>query len=102
MGALLPAICLAATAAFGQQGGRIAAVEEALKQRPNDPALYFYLARFQAEAGDARASVAALEKGAELGSRFLPPRAPGFVKGSVDSALQPVLELLAAPLPRPV
>jgi len=102
---LLLAICLAATAAAGQQGGddarrRIAAVEEALKQRPNDPALYFYLARFQAEAGNARASVAALEKVAELGSGFLPARDLGFEKVWDDPTFQAVVKRLAASLPR--
>ena len=105
MRALLLAVCLAATVAFGQQGGddarrRIAAVEEALKQRPNDPALHFYLARFQAEAGNARASVAALEKVAELGSGFLPARELGFEKVWDDPAFKAVVKRLAVALPR--
>src|SRR6266550_2003545 len=105
MRALLFAICLAAAAAFGQQGGEdtrrgIAAVEEALKQRPNDAALYFYLARFQAEAGNARASVAALEKVAELGSGFLPARELGFEKVWDDPAFQAIVKRLAESLPR--
>src|SRR5258708_32602170 len=100
MRALLLAICLAAAAAFGQQGGRIAAVEEALKQRPNDAALYFYLARFQAEAGNTRATVAALEKVAELGSGFLPARELGFEKVWDDPAFQAVVKRMAASLQR--
>jgi hypothetical protein len=105
MRALLLAICLAAAAAFGQQGGedarrRIAAVEEALKQRPNDAALYFYLARFHAEAGNARASVAALEKVAELGSGYLPARELGFEKVWDDPAFQAIVKRLADSLPR--
>ncbi len=105
MRALLLAICLAATAALAQQGGddarrRIAAVEEALKQRPNDAALYFYLARYHAEAGNARASVAALEKVVEFGSGFLPARELGFEKVWDDRALQAIVKRLAASLPR--
>jgi sugar lactone lactonase YvrE len=50
----------------------IAAIEELLKQRPNDGTLYFWLARFRAETGDAKGTVAALEKAMELGDGFLP------------------------------
>src|SRR5258708_13176330 len=100
MRALLFAICLTAAAAFGQQGGRIAAVEEAVKEGANDAALDFYLGRFQAEAGNARASVAALEKVSELGSGYLPARELGFEKVWDDLAFQAIVKRLADSLPR--
>jgi len=65
---LLAVFFLAAVApSFAQQdeaGARraIAAVQETLKQRPNDATLHFFHARFQAELGDAAAATAALEK----------------------------------------
>jgi hypothetical protein len=77
----------------------IAAIEEALKQRPDDPTLYFFLARFQAELGDARAAVAALEKVEALGDGFLPARQLGFEKVWGDAKFQEVRARLAAKLP---
>ena len=56
----------------------IAAIEDLLKQRPNDPTLHFYLSRFKADVGDKPGSVAALEKVGELGEGFLPTREFGF------------------------
>lgn len=78
----------------------VAALEELLKQRPNDPTLYFYLSRFQAEAGDTRASVAALGKVHELGSGFLPVRDMGFDKVWSDPRFQEMRARLEAALPR--
>ena len=78
----------------------IAAIEEALGQRPDDPTLYFFLARFQAELGDASASVAALEKAEALGDGFMPARALGFEKVWGDPRFQEVRARLEAKLPR--
>jgi SMP-30/Gluconolactonase/LRE-like region len=78
----------------------IAAIDDALKQRPADPALYFYLARFQAELGDASASAAALEKVDALGDGFLPARHLGFDKVWDDPKFQEVRAHLEARLPR--
>jgi hypothetical protein len=78
----------------------IAAVEETLKTRPDDPALHFYLARFHAELGDARAATDALEKVAALGEGFLPARSLGFAKVWDDAKFQEVRARLEARLPR--
>jgi hypothetical protein len=78
----------------------IAVIEEALKQRPDDATLYFYLARFQAELGDKAASVAALEKVAALGDGFLPARELGFAPVWDDPKFQDVRARLEAKLPR--
>jgi hypothetical protein len=78
----------------------IAVIEEALQQRPNDPTLWFYLARFQAEAGNTKASIAALEKVAQLGDGFLPARKLGFEKAWDDPAFQAVVARMEAKLPR--
>ena len=78
----------------------IAGIEEALKQRPDDPTLYFVLARFQAELGDAGAAAAALEKVAALGDGFLPARQLGFERVWGDAKFQEVRARLEAKLPR--
>ena len=77
-----------------------ARVEALLRERPNDPALWFFLARYDALAGDARACVDALGKVNALGDGFLPPRAIGFEKVWSDRAFQSVLAKLDARLPR--
>lgn len=77
----------------------IASIENLLKQRPDDPALWFFLARHQAQAGDKRAAIAALEKVADLGDGFLPPR-DQFEKIWDDPAFQEVVKRLEAKLPR--
>ena len=77
----------------------IAVIEGALQQRPEDPTLWFYLARFQAQAGDKAASIAALEKVLAFGEGFLPPR-DGFEKVWDDAAFQAVRAKLEAKLPR--
>src|SRR5260221_13778572 len=92
MRAFLLAIIIALAApAFAQdvENARriVAAVEAALKERPNDPTLWFYLARFQAEAGERAASIAALEKVLELGEGFMPSR-DGFENVWEDKAFK--------------
>ena len=103
---LFAALCitLGALAAHAQPGEPdakriVAAIEEALKQRPADPTLWYYLARFQAELGDRRASTAALEKVLELGDGFLPARRD-FEKVWGDTSFQSVRSRLEAKLPR--
>ena len=78
----------------------IAAIESLLKQRPTDATLYFYLARFQALVGDRKAAIAALEKVAELGDGYLPPRADGFESLWDDPAFKAVYARLESKLPR--
>lgn len=77
----------------------VAVIEAALKQRPGDATLWFFLARYQAQAGDRRACIAALEKVAELGDGFLPPR-DGFEKVWDDPEFKAVRAKLEAKLPR--
>jgi hypothetical protein len=98
-------LLFALASAFAQQDVEnarrtIAAIEETLKERPRDPALHFYLSRFQAEAGNAAASVAALEKVLELGDGFLPARDLGFGKVWDDPKFQALRAALEARLPR--
>jgi hypothetical protein len=76
-----------------------AAIEEALRQRPADPNLWFHLAREHARAGDVAASTAALEKVLELGDGFLPPRGE-FSRVWGDTRFQSVRSRLEAKLPR--
>ena len=77
----------------------IASIETLLKERPDDPTLWFYLSRHRAEAGDRAASVAALEKVLALGNGFLPAR-DGFEKVWDDKAFQATRAKLEAKLPR--
>lgn len=77
----------------------IASIEGLLKQRPTDATLWFYMSRFQSQAGDKAASIAALEKVAELGDGYLPPR-EGFDKVWADPTFQAVRAKLEARLPR--
>jgi hypothetical protein len=77
----------------------IAAVEGLLKQRPDDPTLFFYLSRFQAQAGNRAASIAAMEKVLATGIGFLPAR-EGFEKVWDDPAFQAVRAKLEAKEPR--
>jgi sugar lactone lactonase YvrE len=78
----------------------IATVEQLLQQRPNDATLYFFLARFRAQLGEAPAAAAALEKVAELGDGFLPPKADGFEKVWDAPAFRAAHAKLEAKLPR--
>jgi tetratricopeptide (TPR) repeat protein len=107
MRAFLLAVLLAAFLPFSHaqqdaEGSRraIASVEQALKQRPNDPALWFFLARFHADLGDARAATAALEKVAEHGDGFLPAPTTGFAKVWDDAEFRKVVARLEAKMPR--
>jgi len=77
----------------------IASIEALIKERPTDPTLWFYLSRFQAQAGDRAASIAALEKVLALGNGFLPTR-DGFEKICDDKEFQAVRGKLEAKLPR--
>lgn len=94
----------AAPVAIAQQdtdGARrsIASIEELLKQRPADPTLWYFLARAQAASGDKRAAVVALERLAQLGDGFLPPRAD-FESLWSDAEFQRVRSALEGRLPR--
>lgn len=80
MRTFLIAVLLAALPAFAQVAGveaakrTVAAIEGLLKQRPDDPTLWYFLSRFQAEAGDKPASVAAMAKVLEHGEGLVPVR----------------------------
>ena len=78
----------------------IVALEGLLKQRPEDPTLWFYLSRFQAQAGNRPASVAAMEKVLALGEGFLPPREFGFESVWGDPDFKAIVGKLEARLPR--
>lgn len=78
----------------------VAAVEALLKQRPADPTLWFYLARFRAELGERDAATAALAKVEELGEGFLPARELGFEKVWDHPPFQAVRSRIEARLPR--
>ena len=104
---LLAAILLLALAfpALSQQdaeGARrtIAAIEQLLEQRPGDATLWYFLARSHAQLGSRKEAVAALDKVAELGEGFLPPRADGFENIWDDPAFKAVRARLEARLPR--
>jgi SMP-30/Gluconolactonase/LRE-like region len=71
-----------------------------LKERPNDATLYFYLARVHAARGDAKATVADLQKTAELGDGFLPGKDEGFDKVWNDPDFQDQRARMEKKLPR--
>ena len=77
----------------------IAAIEKLIEARPNDGTLYFWLARFRAEQGDAKATVAALDKASELADGLLPTR-DFFAKVWDDPAFKSTYARMAAKLPR--
>src|SRR5215468_553531 len=56
----------------------IAAIQRLLRQRPDDPTLYFYLGAYQAAAGARDDSLASLRKTLELGEGFLPTQSLGY------------------------
>lgn len=95
------AFCLPAAAQQDPDAVRrsIERVQQLLGQRPNDAVLWFHLARFNAELGDKRAAVGALEKAHELGDGFLPPR-DAFAKVWDDPAFQALRAKMEAKLPR--
>ena len=104
---LLLAVLLAiAGSVFAQQPDAdnvrrtIAAIEETLKQRPNDPTLWFYLSRFRSEAGNREASVSALAKAADLGEGFLPARELGFENVWNDPKFREIRARMEQKLPR--
>ena len=101
LAALLAACALSAFAQQDVEDARrsVVAVDSLLKQRPSDPVLWFYLARFQSQAGDRAAAVSALQRVAELGEGFM-PRREDFAKVWDDNAFQAVLAKLEAKLPR--
>ncbi|MGZ5084113.1 MAG: hypothetical protein ACXWGU_02520 [Usitatibacter sp.] len=97
-------LCISTTAVAQDDAERarrgIAAIEETLKKRPDDPGLHFYLARFHAQLGDARAATAELEKVDKLGDGFLPARELGFEKVWDDPKFQEARARMEARLPR--
>jgi sugar lactone lactonase YvrE len=97
---LLLAFALPGLAQHDAESARrtIAAIEQALKQQPGDATLWFYLARYQAGLGERKSTLAALEKVAELGEGFLPPR-DEFDKVWDDPEFQAVRKRLEAKLP---
>jgi sugar lactone lactonase YvrE len=99
---LLLALAFPAPAQEGTENARrtIAALEELIKQRPTDATLYFFLARFRAKLGENAAAIEALEKVAELGDGFLPPKADGFEYLWADPGFKAVYAKLEAKLPR--
>lgn len=98
------ALLAAPRAAHAQDAAAIASgkarVEALLRDDSRNPALWFFLARYDALAGDAKDCVAALEKVAALGNGFLPSRKIGFGKVWDDASFQAVLKKLEAKLPR--
>jgi tetratricopeptide repeat protein len=100
--AVLLTLAFPASAQLGPDNARrtISAIEAALRQRPDDPSLYFYLARFQAQLGNKDAAIAALEKVAALGDGFLPPRDAAFENIWNDAKFQEVRARLESKLPR--
>jgi hypothetical protein len=75
-------------------------IQARLKDRPNDANLHFYLARVQAERGDAKACVAELVKTAQLGDGFLPAKDEGFEKVWNDPDFQDQRARMEKKLPR--
>jgi len=75
-------------------------VEALLRDDARNPALWFFLARYDALAGDAKSCAAALEKVERLGTGFLPVRSAGFERVWNDASFQKVLAKLEAKLPR--
>lgn len=76
------------------------AIEGALKQRPEDPTLWFYLSRFQAVARNKAASIDALAKAEKFGEGFLPIRDDGFENVWDDPKFQEVFKRVEGKLPR--
>ena len=92
---------LAAHAQQDNEGARrgIDAVQRLLRERPSDPTLWFYLARFQAQAGARAEVVQSLDKVAQLGDGFLPPR-DGFERVWTDPGFREAWSKLESKLPR--
>lgn len=101
---LFALLLTAAAAAFAQPRDEAAlrgaeSVERLLAASPSDAALWFYLARFRAQLGDARGTAEALDKVAQYGDGFLPSR-EGFGRVWSDPAFQQSRARLDAKLPR--
>lgn len=96
------ALPAAAQQAPDVEGARrtVASIQELLKQRPTDPTLYFFLSRFQAQAGNREAALAAIEKVEELGDGFLPTREGGFAAIWDEPRFKAAVAKLEARLPR--
>lgn len=77
-----------------------AAIHEALKKRPDDATLHFFLARVEALGGNAAAATQALEETEKLGDGFLPAKQLGFEKVWDDAAFQAERARMEAKLPR--
>lgn len=77
----------------------IAAIETALKTRPEDPTLWFYMARFQSQAGNTAAAVSALDKTMQYGDGLLPVQRD-FAKAWSNPAFQERVKQMEAKLPR--
>ena len=93
-----------AAAAFAQQGDDAArrgaeSVTRLLAESPSDASLWFYLARYRAQLGDARGAAEALDKVAQDGDGFLPSR-EDFQRVWGDPAFQQSRARLEAKLPR--
>src|SRR6185312_544737 len=77
-----------------------AAIHEALKKRPDDATLHFFLARVEALGGNAAAATQALEETEKLGDGFLPAKQLGFEKVWDDAGFQAERARMEAKLPR--
>lgn len=77
----------------------IGAVKRLLEQRPTDPNLHYFLASFQARAGERDNALASLRKAGELGEGFLPSTGFGFDALTDDPAYLAVYKELEAKLP---
>lgn len=99
LAAVLPA---AAQQPYDAQAARktIATIQGLLQQRPEDPVLHFFLARYEAQLGNAPAAAAALEKVARLGEGYLPAREGGFEQVWADARFQAAYAALEKKLPR--
>jgi len=100
--ALLAALVVFPLASFSQGDAaaqRIARVEALLKDRPEDATLHFFLARFQCEAGNVPAAVAALQNVEKFGDGFLPTK-EGFENCASDAKFREIRARMEARLPR--
>lgn len=102
--ALLAFLLAAAVPAPAQDADAIAraraSIQEALKQRPDDATLHFFLARVDAASGNARACTEDLEQAEKLGDGFLPAKQLGFEKVWDDAGFQAERARMEAKLPR--
>lgn len=99
--ATLFAAALPAAAQDADANARVrASIDAALKKRPDDATLYFFLARVDALSGNASAATQDLEKVEKLGDGFLPAKQLGFEKVWDDPAFQAERARMEAKLPR--